>query len=254
MRRTRRSLIAPSSSCWPARTPSFSWRRIPKGVFLAFALAAWLAGRRDRWWLAGLMTAGAAIVRINGLFLAAGLAVMFVLAARAAGRRIIRADALALTLPVLATAGYFGWMRATTGRWTTWFEVQERGWARTTTWPWTTLVHSANGCSRSNLGRCATRTGWRWFSRAARARRRGAFPSASLARVGLRRTHGRVAADQLLLRLDPSLDARVLPAHRHRRRMDPSSPHRWLVACCTTAGVAMLVFNTTTFLFDQWSG
>ena len=26
-----------------------------EGVFLAFALAAWLAGRRDRWWLAGLM-------------------------------------------------------------------------------------------------------------------------------------------------------------------------------------------------------
>jgi hypothetical protein len=32
------------------------------------------------------------------------------------------------------------------------------------------------------------------------------------------------------------------------------SAHRWLVAACVTVGVAMLVVNTTTLLFDQWSG
>jgi hypothetical protein len=32
------------------------------------------------------------------------------------------------------------------------------------------------------------------------------------------------------------------------------SAHRWLVAACVTFGVALLVVNTTTLLFDQWSG
>ena len=44
-----------------------------EAVFLAFAVPAWLAARRGRWWLAGLLGAGASTVRVSGLFLAAGL-------------------------------------------------------------------------------------------------------------------------------------------------------------------------------------
>jgi hypothetical protein len=226
-----------------------------EGVFLALALAAWLAGRRDRWWLAGLMAAGAAIVRINGLFLGAGLAVMLVLAARAAGRRIVRPEALALTLPLLATAGYFGWMRATTGRWTTWFEVQERGWARTTTWPWTTLVHSAK--------RLLTVEPWPvryqdWLEMVFaallvlgvvvlfRRRRWPEFVYVGLTAGSLLTSSYYVSIPRSMLVCFPLI---VIAAEWTRR-----SAHRWLVAACVTVGVAMLVVNTTTLLFDQWSG
>ena len=226
-----------------------------EGVFLAFALAAWLAGRRDRWWLAGVMAAGAAIVRINGLFLAAGLAVMFVLAARAAGRRIVRAEALALTLPLLATASYFGWMRATTGRWTTWFEVQERGWARTTTWPWTTFVHSAD--------RLLTVEPWPvryqdWLEMVFAALlvlgvvvlvRRRRWPE--VVYVGL--TAGSLLTSSYYVSIPRSMlvcfPLIVIAAEWTRR-----SSRRWLVAACVTVGLAMLVFNTSTFLFNQWTG
>jgi mannosyltransferase PIG-V len=226
-----------------------------EGVFLAFALAAWLAGRRDRWWLAGVMAAGAAIVRINGLFLAAGLVVMLVLAARATGRRIVRAEALALTLPVLATAGYFGWMRATTGRWTTWFEVQERGWARTTTWPWTTFVHSAK--------RLFTVEPWPvryqdWLEMVFAALlllgvvvlfRRRRWPE--VVYVGL--TAGSLLTSSYYVSIPRSIlvcfPLIVLAAEWSWR-----SPRRWLVAACVTVGVALLVLNTSTFLFNQWAG
>jgi drug/metabolite transporter (DMT)-like permease len=32
------------------------------------------------------------------------------------------------------------------------------------------------------------------------------------------------------------------------------SPRRWLVAACVTVGGALLVLNTSTFLFNQWAG
>ena len=226
-----------------------------EGVFLAFALAAWLAGRRDRWWLAGLMAAGAAIVRINGLFLTAGLVVMLVLAARATGRRIVRAEAFALTLPVLATAGYFGWMRATTGRWTTWFEVQERGWARTTTWPWTTFVHSAK--------RLLTVEPWPvryqdWLEMVFAALlvlgvvvlfRRRRWPE--VVYVGL--TAGSLLTSSYYVSIPRSMLV-CFPLIVLAAEWTSRSARRWLVAACVTVGVALLVLNTSTFLFNQWSG
>jgi len=41
----------------------------------------------------------------------------------------------------------------------------------------------------------------------------------------------------------------VLAAEWTRR-----SPRRWLVAGWVTVGAALLVLNTSTFLFNQWSG
>jgi Mannosyltransferase (PIG-V) len=226
-----------------------------EGVFLAFALAAWLAARRDRWWLAGLMAAGAAIVRVNGLFLVAGLAVMFVLAAGASGRRIVRSDALSLALPVLATAGYFGWMRATTGRWTTWFEVQDRGWARTTTWPWTTFVRSAR--------RLLTVDPWPvryqdWLEMVfagllvlgvvvlLRRRRWPEFTYVGLTTLSLLTSSYYVSIPRSMLVCFPLI---VLAAEWTRQ-----SRRRGLVTVCIAVSLALLVFNTTTLLFDQWTG
>ena len=53
-----------------------------ESLVLALALAAWYAARRQRWWWAGLAASAAALVRVNGVFLAVALAVMWMAARR----------------------------------------------------------------------------------------------------------------------------------------------------------------------------
>ena len=90
-----------------------------EALFLALSLGAWLAGTNRRWWLAGSLAALAAGVRVNGLFLAAALVVMYLGQLRADGRRLPRRDAAALILPGGVVAAYFGFLHARTGSWTT---------------------------------------------------------------------------------------------------------------------------------------
>jgi hypothetical protein len=78
----------------------------------------------------------AAAVRINGLFLAAALAVMYLGQLRAEGRRLPRPDALALVLPGAVVAGYFGYLHARTGSWSNWQQAQVISWQRHVAWPW----------------------------------------------------------------------------------------------------------------------
>jgi hypothetical protein len=110
-----------------------------EALFLALAASAWWAGVTRRWWLAGVLAGAAASVRINGLFLAAGLAVMYVIQQRAYGHRP-RIDLLALLIPVAVTGGYFGYLHHLTGSWNAWQEAQALGWQRTAAWPWQGLV------------------------------------------------------------------------------------------------------------------
>jgi hypothetical protein len=105
-------------------------------MFLAFAVGAWWAGGRRRWWLAGLLLAGATSTRINGMFLAVALAVMYLGQLRADGRWRPRVDVLALLAPVAVISTYFGWLYHRTGSWTAWQDAQEIGWHRETAWPW----------------------------------------------------------------------------------------------------------------------
>ncbi len=115
-----------------------------EALFLAFALWGWLAARQDRWVLAGLLVAGAATVRISGLFLACGLVVQYLVAHR--GR--LRADAAALAAPFLAIAAYFAYLWRLTGDWLRWSQAQREGWGRELTAPWdafsTTLSAARN--------------------------------------------------------------------------------------------------------------
>jgi hypothetical protein len=111
-----------------------------EALFLALALAAWWAGRERRWWLAGLLAGLATGVRINGLFLAAGLAVMYALQLREEGRLRPRPDATALLAPVVAVAAFFAHLHARTGTWDAWRQAQRRGWDRGTAWPWQGLA------------------------------------------------------------------------------------------------------------------
>jgi Gpi18-like mannosyltransferase len=113
-----------------------------EALFLAFALPAWLAAKRGRWWTAALLAACASTTRITGLCLAAALVVEFV-TARDGRRRLSAAPSLALPfLPVLA---YFAYLHGLTGDWMRWKHVQEQGWYRVSVWPWQGLQHSLDG-------------------------------------------------------------------------------------------------------------
>lgn len=108
-----------------------------EALFLAVTVAAWWAAGTRRWWLAGVLAAAATGIRVNGMFLVAGLAVMYVVQMCEERRRRPRTDVLALTLPLLVLAAYFGYLFTRTGSWSAWQGAQDTGWARRTAWPWT---------------------------------------------------------------------------------------------------------------------
>jgi hypothetical protein len=118
-----------------------------EALFLALALGGWLAADRRHWWLAGSLAAGAALVRINGLFLAVALAVTYLLQLRAAHRPgggvgwfRPRPDLAALGLPFAATGAFFGYLAARSGSWDAWTRAQQTGWVRQAAWPWQGLA------------------------------------------------------------------------------------------------------------------
>jgi hypothetical protein len=116
-----------------------------ESLYLTCALGAWLAGLRHRWAVAGMLAAAATSVRVNGLFLAAALIVMFLQHNQAdhahRERRSIWSAAW-LALPTLPILSYLGWLHAKTGHWSQWQIAQHVGWARTTVWPWKALWNS----------------------------------------------------------------------------------------------------------------
>lgn len=111
-----------------------------ESLWLAGALLAWWAGRRERWWLAGFAAALACATRVTGVFLVAGLLVMYALAARPRsardGGRLVRADALFAVVAVLPIVGFMAWLRSRTGSWNAWREAQAAGWSREQVLPW----------------------------------------------------------------------------------------------------------------------
>ncbi|MEU6674235.1 mannosyltransferase family protein [Streptomyces sp. NPDC046925] len=104
-----------------------------EALFLALALPAWLAAQRNHWPLAATLTTLASTVRVTGLFLAAAIALHFLLTARA-HRRWTALPWLAL--PALPAALYSWYLHAHTGDWMAWQHAQERGWHRTFHAPW----------------------------------------------------------------------------------------------------------------------
>ena len=102
-----------------------------ESLFLALALWGWLLARQDRWVAASVLVAGAAAVRVSGLFLAVALVVQYLVAHR--GRP--RPDALALVLPFAAVGSYCAYLYALTGDATRWLSAQQEGWGRELTPP-----------------------------------------------------------------------------------------------------------------------
>src|SRR3954453_591279 len=117
-----------------------------EALFLACAFGAWAAGLTRRWWLAGALAALASLVRLNGLFLAAALAVLYLLE----HRRRLRADALALGLPLLAVGAFVVHLRVRTGSWNAWQQAQQLGWHRSVAAPWTGLGNAWRSIGTAN--------------------------------------------------------------------------------------------------------
>lgn len=112
-----------------------------EALFLALALPAWRAARRGAWPWAGLLAAGACLVRINGLFVLAGLVIMALQATRNAGATTSRRWSAigALSLALVPVAAYVVYLRDKTGDWLAWQHAEERGWRRNFGDPVTTL-------------------------------------------------------------------------------------------------------------------
>lgn len=111
-----------------------------EALFLALALPAWLAAQRRNWPLAATLTALATAVRISGLFLAAAIAVHFLLAAHRHWRALPW-----LALPTAPMALYAGYLHAHTDDWLAWKHAQERGWYRDFHAPWDAWSHTWTG-------------------------------------------------------------------------------------------------------------
>lgn len=108
--------------------------------FLALTLWAWLFARQQRWLLAGALTALAASMHINGLFIMFALLVVFAQTRPRGPRGWLRGAPL--VLPVLPVAGYMLWLRHFTGQWNAWEHAEELGWNRHFTLPWRTLLNT----------------------------------------------------------------------------------------------------------------
>jgi hypothetical protein len=111
-----------------------------EALFLALAVWAWVWATRRHWWVAGTLAALGTAVRVNGLFLAAGLAVMYAVQLHRDGRLLRpRVDVLALGLPLLPVGGFVAYLHQRTGSWNAWREAEATGWSRETHWPWVGL-------------------------------------------------------------------------------------------------------------------
>lgn len=102
-----------------------------EALFLALAATSWLSARSEHWTRAVLLAGAASVVRINGLFLCAAVAVEIV--RRAGGRRL---RALAMFIPALVPlACYELYLRVRAGSWLAWPHAEQAGWERQFTNP-----------------------------------------------------------------------------------------------------------------------
>ena len=121
-----------------APTAVFLTAAYTEALFCALAFWAWVWAKRRAWLAAGVLAGAAGLVRPNGLFLAAGLIVVFALAGP---RRSAREwwGGLPLLLPIVSAGLYVTYLRVITGSWTTWSDAQSDFWGRSFVDPVTSL-------------------------------------------------------------------------------------------------------------------
>lgn len=107
-----------------------------ESLFLALAFGSlWLA-RTNRWWLAGLLAALAALTRVNGLILAPALVVEALLQWRAAPDRRLRVEWLAIAGVGVGFGVYLAVNQVVYGDLFAFSEIQREHWFKQLTWPW----------------------------------------------------------------------------------------------------------------------
>ena len=127
-----------------------------EALFLALSLTAFLALRSHHWKLAGLFAALATLTRPVGILLLVPLlyeyAVSWIGRAREQQGRLQWAEVAALSLPILALAGFnlalaprFGTLVPATA-------AQAVGWGRGITWPWQGIVWAGSKVGHVQLG------------------------------------------------------------------------------------------------------
>jgi hypothetical protein len=114
-------------------------------LFLAFAIPAWHAAARGRWWRAALLAGLSGLVRPDALFLIPALAVMALTGPR--GSRL--ANAAKACCALAGPAAYEIYLTVHTGTWEAWAKAYQAGWdlhlvtpvqALKTTW-WAAFRH-----------------------------------------------------------------------------------------------------------------
>ena len=114
-------------------------------LFLAFAIPAWHAATRGRWWRAALLAGLSGLVRPDAVFLILALIVMALTGPR--GQRMLNADKVCCALA--GPMAYEIYLIVSTGTWNAWARANQAGWdlhpvtpvqALKTTW-WAAFQH-----------------------------------------------------------------------------------------------------------------
>ena len=112
-----------------------------ESTFLAFALGSFLAARRGKWWLAGLMGAFASLTRLNGLLLVPALACEAFLQYRAtAGQRKLRREWLWIALVGVGSAVYLLINYKVHGDPFAFLTFQRERFFKMPAWPWVGII------------------------------------------------------------------------------------------------------------------
>jgi len=114
-------------------------------LFLAFAIPAWRAATRDRWWRAALLAGLSGLVRPDAIFLIPALVLMALTGGH--GARLVNAAKACTALA--GPAAYAIYLGVHTGTWGAWARAKQAGWdlhpvtplqALRTTW-WAAFQH-----------------------------------------------------------------------------------------------------------------
>jgi Dolichyl-phosphate-mannose-protein mannosyltransferase len=107
-----------------------------ESLFLALAFGSLWLGRTNRWWLAGLLAALAALTRVNGLVLAPALMVEAWLQWRVDPDRRLRVEWLAIAGAGIGFGIYLAVNQVVYGDLLAFSDIQRDHWDKELTWPW----------------------------------------------------------------------------------------------------------------------
>jgi hypothetical protein len=226
-----------------------------EGLFLALAVSAWRAGHNRRWTAAGLLCGAAALVRVNGLFLLAGLVVGYLLDARRNRRRLVRVDAVALLAGPAAVFGYFAYLKINSGHWNDWFRAQQAGWYRHLSWPWDSLTTTIRYYRDSREDAVHFQAGMELLFAALFVVALAAFAYrrmwVELTFVGL--TVASLLTSTFYMSVPRSTLA-AFPVFVLYAQWATRTRHTWLVAATVVASSVILLITTGSFVRGFWAG